>query len=102
MTYLLFVDSTNCSGFRKYICGFRKFAYFWSNFERYNVLGICLWKAKQERRSEKSSNFADSATNMVLAGCGFRLKCRECTFLPRNVEFFWERSKINFFELEKV
>ena len=80
-----FVDSTNCSGFRKYSCGFRKFAYFLSNFERYNDLGICLWNPKQHRRSNKSSNVADSATNLILACCGFRLQCRECTVWPRNV-----------------
>ena len=34
--FQLFVDSTNCSGFRKYCCGFRKLAYFSSDFERYN------------------------------------------------------------------
>ena len=30
--YHLSVDSTNCSGFRKNSCGFRKMAYFLSNF----------------------------------------------------------------------
>ena len=63
MFYHLFVDSTNCSGFHKHCCGFRKFAYFWSDFERYNGLGICLLNPKQHRRSKKSSNVADSATN---------------------------------------
>ena len=84
MTYNLYVDSTNCSGFCIYGCGFRKFAYFWSNFERYIVLGICFWNPKQHRTSKKSSNVADSATNMILACCGFRLQCRECTVWPRN------------------
>ena len=84
MSYHLFVDSTNCSGFRKYSCGFRKHAYFWSNFERYNDLGICLWNPKQHRRSKKISNVADSATNLLLACCGFRLQCRECAVWPRN------------------
>ena len=73
MSYHLFGDSTNCSGFRKYSCGFRKFAYFWSNFERYNDLGICLWNPKEHRRSKKSSNGADSATNLILACCVFHL-----------------------------
>ena len=53
MFYHSFVDSTSCSGFRKYSCRFRKFAYFSSNFERYNDLGICLWNRKQHRRSNK-------------------------------------------------
>ena len=75
MFYHLFVDSTNCSGFRKYSCGFRKFAYFLSNFQRYKDLGICLWNPKQHRRSKKSSNVADSATNLILACCGVRLQC---------------------------
>ena len=53
MSYDLFVDSTNCSGFRKYGCGFRKIAYFRIDFERYSVLGIGLWNPKQQRRSKK-------------------------------------------------
>ena len=56
-----------------------------SNFERYNHLGICLWNPKQHRRSEKNSEVADSATNLILHFCGFRLQCRECTVWPRNV-----------------
>ena len=84
--YHLFVDSTNCSGFHKHCCGFRKLAYFWSDFERYNDLGICLWNPKQHRRSKKSSNVADSATNLIVACCGFRLQCRECTVWPRNAQ----------------
>ena len=63
----LFVDSTTCSGFRKYSCGFRKLAYFSSDFERYNDLVSCLWNPKQHRRSKKTSNnfwpVADSAYN---------------------------------------
>ena len=92
MFYHLFVDSTNCSGFHKYCCGFRKFAYFWSDFERYNDLGICLWNPKQHRRSKKSNNAADSATKLILACCGFRLQCRECTAWPRNAvkQNLWE------------
>ena len=93
MSYHLFVDSTNCSGFRKYSCGFRKFAYFWSDFERYNDLGVCLWNPKQHRRSKKSSNVADSATYLILACCGFRLQCTERTVWPRNV---WKNSKPQF------
>ena len=46
MSLYLFVDSTNCFWFRKYGCRFRNFAYFWSDFERYSVLGICLWNPK--------------------------------------------------------
>ena len=86
--YHLLVDATNCSGFRKYSCGFRIFAYFSSNFERYNGLGICLRNPKQHNRSKKSSNVADSATNMILACCGLRLQCRECTVWPRNETIF--------------
>ena len=80
----LFLDSTNFSGFHKNSCEFRKFAFFWSDFERYNDLGICLWNPKQHRRSKKSGNVADSATNLILACCGLRLQCRECTVWPRN------------------
>ena len=86
MFYHLFVDSTNCSRFRK-------FAYFPSDFERYNDLGICLWNPKQHRRSKKSINVADSATNQILACCGFRLQCRECTVWPRNVRKVFVQGK---------
>ena len=92
--YHLFVDSTNCSGFRKYSCGFRKLAYFPSNFERYNDLGICLWNLKRHRRSKKSNNVADSATNLIFACCGFCIQCRECTVWPRNDRFVIHRSRI--------
>ena len=88
MFYHLFADSTNCSGFRKYSCGFRRFASFSSDLEQYNDLGICLWNTKQHRRSNKSSNVADSATNLLLACCGFRSQCKECTVWPRNEKFF--------------
>ena len=53
MPYYVFVDSLNCSGFRKDSCGFHKFAYFRSNYERYSVLGICLWNSKQKKSSKK-------------------------------------------------
>ena len=34
--------------FRKYCCGFRIFADFWRNFERYKVLGTFLRNPKQQ------------------------------------------------------
>ena len=74
------MGSTNCSAFRKNSCGFRKFACFLSNFERYNDLSICLWNPKQQRISEKSSNVADSATNLILACCGFQLQFADFTY----------------------
>ena len=80
MSYHLFVDSTNCSAFRKYRCKFCKIACFLSNFEWYNDLGICLWNPKQQRISEKSSNVADSATNLILACCGFHLHFADSTY----------------------
>ena len=83
MSYYLFVDSTNCSAFRKYSCKFSKIACFLSNFERYNDLGICLWNPKQQRISEKSSNVADSATNLILACCGFHLHFADSTYILR-------------------
>ena len=80
MSYHLFVDSTNCSAFRKYSCRFLKIACFLSTFERYNDLGICLWNPKQHRISEKSSNVANSATNLILACCGFQLQFADFTY----------------------
>ena len=60
-----------------------------SDFERYNDLGICLCNLKQHRRSKKSSNVVDSSINLILACCGFRLQCRECTVWPRNVKIIF-------------
>ena len=65
-------------------CGSRKFVCFWSDFERCNVFSICLWTPKQQRRSWKSSNVADFATNLILACCGIHIQCTECTVWPRN------------------
>ena len=80
MSYHLFVDSTNCSAFRKHSCRFLKIACFLSTFERYNGnLGFWLWIPKQQRVSEKSSNVADSATNLILACCGFHLQFADST-----------------------
>ena len=35
--------------------------------DQYNDLGICSWNPKQQRRSKKSNNVADSAINLILA-----------------------------------
>ena len=80
MLHYSFVDSTNCSGFCDYGCGFRKFAYFWSNFERYSVLGICLRNPKQQRRSKKCSNVADSVTNLIWACCETHYNAQNAQF----------------------
>ena len=107
--HLQFADSAYNYGFRNssiqlytclIICGFHELFWipqirlripqiclFWSNFERYSVLGICLWNSKQQRRSNKCSNVADSTTNLIWACCGIRLRCTECTVWPRNVKF---------------
>ena len=52
---------------------------------QYSVLAICLWNPKQQRRSKKSNNVVDSATNLILACSGIRLQCTKCTVWPRNV-----------------
>ena len=79
------MDSTNGSEFLKFCCGFHKFYFgfrkvdcFWSDFEQYRFLAICP-NPKQQKRSEKSSNFADfcfwpvaeSASNSQNAQLGF-------------------------------
>ena len=51
-----------------------KLANFWKNFQRYSVFAICLWNPKQQRKSRKSSNVADSATNLILVCCGIRIQ----------------------------
>ena len=57
LTYCCIITRPNCAlGRRTILClgvpGFRKFAYFWSDFERYSVLSICLWNPKQQRKEE--------------------------------------------------
>ena len=74
MSYYLFVDFTNCSGFRLFL----------SSFERYKVSCISLWNPKQQRRSKKSRFVADSATNLILARFGIQSQGTECTVLPQN------------------
>ena len=58
-------------------------SYFWSNFEQYSVIAICLWNQKQQIRFKKKCNFADFGTNFCL--CGIRLQFTKCTVWPRNV-----------------
>ena len=84
MSYYFYVDSTKCSGFCEYNYGFHKFAYFWIDFERYNILSICLCNPKHQRRSKKSKNVVDSATNLILTCCGTCSQSTECTVWPRN------------------
>ena len=81
LSFVCGIVKTNSSRLRKHSCGFRKLAYFGAilRFWRYKILNICLWNVKQHRRTKKSSNFASSPTNLILACCGFRLHCRECT-----------------------
>ena len=55
---------------------------FFEQFWAVQLFRFCLWNPKQHRRSKKSRNVADSATNLILACCGFRLQCRECTVWP--------------------
>ena len=54
--HLQFADSTYKLRIPFTVCGFR-------------VLGVCLWNPKKPRRSKKCSNVADSATNLIRAGC---------------------------------
>ena len=67
------------------------YGYFWSDFERYKILIICLWNPKQQRRPKKSSKVAVFATNLILACFGIRL---QCTVWPRNdVTFIMRPSR---------
>ena len=84
LSQCLFVVSTNCSLFHKYGCEFRKFACFWSDFERYSDLGIWLWNTKQQRRSMKCCKVANSTTNLIWACYGIHLQGTECTVWPHN------------------
>ena len=71
--------SKNCTWFRKTSC-------FWNAFKRYSVLVICLSDPKQ-RRSYKSSNVVNLATNLILTCCGFRLQL--------NAQFGFQKSEQN-------
>ena len=89
--YYLFMDSTKCSGlrkfcseFNKFCCGFRNVACFWSDFEHDSVLATGPWKPKQQKRSKKISNVAESATIQFLACCDIRLQFTKCTVWPRD------------------
>ena len=73
---------------------FPRIRLFRSNFDRYKYLCICLCIPKHHIRSKKSSNVADSAKNLILACCGFRLQGRECTVWPRNDFLFDYHEKI--------
>ena len=73
------------SGLHTFCCVFRKVACFSSDFEQRIVLAIRPWNPKQQRRSKKNINVADSATNLIFACCGIRLQFRKCTVWPRNV-----------------
>ena len=55
-----------------------------------SVLANCLWNPKQQRRSKKSDNVVDSATNLILVCSGIRLQCTKCTVWPRNGVNFYE------------
>ena len=71
-----------------FVCGFHKL--FWIPQIQLRIPQFCLfferfWALQQHRRSKKSSNVADSATNLILACSLFRLQCRESTVWPHNV-----------------
>ena len=79
--YDLFVDFTYnfgfrnfCSGFHNICRGIRKVAFLWSDFEQYRDLAICPWNPKQQKRSKKISNIADSTSILFLACCRIRLQ----------------------------
>ena len=78
---MTFVDPTNCSGFRKYYCGFREIAYFgaiWSStvFQVF-VCGI------QNSKENQKINVTGSATNLILASRGPRLQRTECLVMAQ-------------------
>ena len=102
MSYFLFVDSTKFSGFRNYGCGFPNFAYFWSDSERYSVVGICLWIPKHQRRSKKSSDVADSEKTLILVCCGIRLQSTECTVWPHNDLYLYIRPKLYHAKIQRA
>ena len=62
-----------------------KIRLFLERFRAIQYFRFRLWKPKQQRRSKKSSNGADS--NLILACCGILLQCTECTVWPRDGNF---------------
>ena len=63
----------NSCVFQNFCCRFCQFAWFWSDFEQYNVLVLCLWNPKQQRSWKKICNVADNETNLFSAYRGIRL-----------------------------
>ena len=63
------------------------------------VFKVFVCGIPNSKEDQRTSNFADSATNLIKACCGICLQCTECTVLPRNAVFqiiFWKpksRSK---------
>ena len=54
------MDSTKCSGFRKFCRRFHSIGCIWSEYEQYIVLAFSQGNPKQQRRSKKNSNVEDS------------------------------------------
>ena len=77
-----------------FVCGFHKLLWIPQTRLRISQIRLflerfwtvqCFMNPKQQRRSKKHSNVAESATNLIWACCGIRLQCTECTVWTRNV-----------------
>ena len=80
--YNLIVDSTNCSGFHKYCCGFRKVAYFWCDFERYSVYSYLFVE------SNTAKKLLQNVDQIKIQCCRICSKFTKFTIWPRNVVKF--------------
>ena len=78
--FLFVADSRNCSRFRIY--------------GRYKTLAICLWNPKQQRRTNKRNNDADSATIRIFTCSGIRPKFTKSAVWHRKFSFKLKLIKI--------
>ena len=90
-----------------FVCGFHKliwtlqirmqipqFRLFLERFLTVQCFRYLFVESKAAKKIKKSSKVADSATNLILACCGIRLQCTECTVWPRNGICFFLRMSL--------
>ena len=83
--YLQFADYTYNLRIPLTICGLHLQLNLTIQMSYHLIVDSTIWSGLRKlRRSGKSSNVADSATDLILAFCGFRLQCTKCTVWPHN------------------
>ena len=75
---------------------------FLERFWTVQCLRYLFAESKQQRRSKKSNNVVDCATNLVWACCRIHLQCTEWTVWPLNIHYFFHDALFKFFLTTKV